>query len=176
MMKTPRVQNSSKMRVMLVAGATIFATMISLPAAAVSSSPDVARSDLVASESTGVSQVPLVAADTCVALTRGDHVHKSGSDASGHGWWEIVDCPKGTKAVVTIDIQKQGILGIWSDVGAQGKKTVYAGGGSANRAAGRYTCSGSSNNDFRSKIDVDLIDYLDLPDKLHTPEKNLACG
>ncbi len=109
----------------------------------------------------------------CTFWMRGDNVHKSSGDASGHGWWENVDC-NATQAVVTVQLQ-QYINGSWVDAGSPGSKTVYSGGGSANRAVGRASCNTSDWTAWRSEIGVDLIGILDTPGKYYTPTRNLYC-
>lgn len=109
----------------------------------------------------------------CNFWTRGDYVHVSLGDASGHGWWENVDC-NATQAVVTVQLQ-QYINGSWVDAGSPGSKTVYSGGGSANRAVGRARCNSSAYTAWRSEVDVDVIGTPDDPSKLYTPTRYLYC-
>ncbi len=109
----------------------------------------------------------------CTFYTRGDNVHRSGYHASGHGWWENIDCNV-TKAIVTIQLQQQ-INGSWEDAGSLGTKTVYSGGGSANRAAARADCTTFDSTPWRSVIDVDLIGLPDTPDKKITSTMTLYC-
>jgi hypothetical protein len=109
----------------------------------------------------------------CHFSMHGDNVHYSGSDVSGHGWWENDDC-NATQAVVTVQLQ-QCINGSWVDAGSPGSKTVYSGGGSANRAVGRARCNSSTWTAWRSEIDVDLIGIPDTPSKYYTSTINLYC-
>ena len=103
----------------------------------------------------------------------GDNVHLSIGDASGHGWWVNGDC-NATQAIVTVQLQ-QYINGSWVDAGSPGSKTVYSGGGSANRAVARARCNTSTWTAWRSEIDVDLIGIPDTPVKLYTSTTNLYC-
>ena len=83
----------------------------------------------------------------CTFSMQGDYVHKSFGEASGHGWWVNGDCDA-TQAIVTVQLQ-QYINGSWVDAGSPGSKTVYSGGGSANRAVARARCNTS---DFVSRL------------------------
>lgn len=77
----------------------------------------------------------------CSFTQNGDWVHISSTPptaASGHGWWVNGDC-NATLADVTVQLQIYKNGG-WKNVGAVGKKRVYSGGGSANRAAARVPC------------------------------------
>lgn len=49
----------------------------------------------------------LAPSQVCVFYTRGDYVHVSWPDASGHGWWVNGNCPA-TWAVVTVTLQESG--------------------------------------------------------------------
>lgn len=109
----------------------------------------------------------------CNFSTYGDYVHYSGDDASGHGWWVNGDC-NASQAIVTVQLQ-QNISGSWVDAGSLGSKTVYSGGGSANRAVGRAHCNSSTWTAWRSEIDVDLIGIPDDPRKLYTSTQYLYC-
>lgn len=109
----------------------------------------------------------------CQFRMEGDYVHKSGSDASGHGWWVNTDC-NAVQAHVTIQLQ-QNIYGWWADAGPLGQKTVYSGGGSGNRAATRAHCNSNTTTSWRSVIDVDLIGVADTPFKLYTSTRVLDC-
>jgi hypothetical protein len=109
----------------------------------------------------------------CRFRMEGDYVHISIGDASGHGWWVNIDCDA-TQAIVTIQLQ-QYINGSWEDAGSPGQKTVYSGGGSANRAVARAFCNNSAATQWRSEIDVDVIGILDTPGKYYTPTRSLYC-
>lgn len=70
---------------------------------------------------------------------------------------------------------QQYINGSWVNAGSPGQKTVYSGGGSANRAVARAFCNGSAATQWRSEIDVDVIGILDTPGKYYTPTRSLYC-
>ena len=114
-------------------------------------------------------------------LTRYDDVHISSSapyPASGHGWWENKGGPA-VKARVTIQLQARNYpyTGAWHNVGEPGSKVVYSGGGSANRAAANVKCTNRVQDvEWRSVVDVDLIDYRDPPDKSYSNPQHLWCG
>lgn len=123
---------------------------------------------------------PNATAEVCIALINSDNPHISNTSATYaaqvHGWWTSVGCASGARAVVTTNIQKQ-VGSIWMTVGATGVKTVYSGGGSANRSTGHYDCNGIVlKNNFRSRVDVDLVDYYDTPNPGYGPSTSLWCG
>jgi hypothetical protein len=113
--------------------------------------------------------------------TRYDNVHLSSTSpypASGHGWWQIIEGPA-TRAKVTIQLQarRYPYTGSWTNVGVPGSKTVYSGGGSANRAAANAACKNRIESvQWRSVVDVDLIGYADPPDKSVSTPQLLWCG
>lgn len=112
----------------------------------------------------------------CNFTQHGDYVHISSTGpatASGHGWWQNVDC-KATKAVVTVDLQIKK-NNRWVTV-ATGSKTVGSGGGSSNRAVGRALCANRTPHWWRSVVDVDLVGQVDAGNKLTTPETVVTCG
>lgn len=118
----------------------------------------------------------------CSFNQAGDYVHVStwndvpGTQitASGHGWWENVNC-EATKANVTVQLQAY-VGGKWVNKGLPGyKAAVYSGGGSSNRAAAQCGCSSTAKTKWRSVVDVDLVGQDDSPDKLTTPEVTIAC-
>ncbi len=94
---------------------------------------------------------------------------------SAHGWWENVDC-KAAKAVVTIQLQRKNRAGLWFDIGTEGKKTVYSGGGSAHRANSRYVCVNTTSGQFRAWVDVDVVDVVDAPNSTYSSAFTLSCG
>lgn len=115
----------------------------------------------------------------CKFYTQADYVHVSSTppaQASGHGWWMNSTCPAGTTAIVTVQLQKRNVLGIWVNVGTKGTATVAPGGGAGKRATGRYTCKDSTKHQFRSIVDVDLVGLNDTPETATTPEQTLACN
>lgn len=112
----------------------------------------------------------------CLFYTRGDYVHISSSafEASGHGWWDNVNCNT-TTATVTVQLQQYYSDGSWRNVGTVGSATVRSGGGAGNRATGRAACTSSSTTGWRSVIDVNLVGIIDDPGKLTTASRNIAC-
>lgn len=116
-------------------------------------------------------------AAVCTFYSRGDNVHISSTlprSASGHGWWDNVNCNTST-ATVTIQLQQYYSDGTWRNVGAAGSATVRSGGGAGNRATGRVTCNSTAVSGWRSVIDVNLVGLLDDPGKLTTPTRNISC-
>jgi hypothetical protein len=120
---------------------------------------------------------PAAAADTCVFWQQGDYVHISKTSpeyaAQGHGWWLNGDCPA-TQADVTVQLEIYK-SGTWYRVGTVGKKRVYQGGGSGNRATGHAGCWSTATYKWRSVIDVDLVGVVDSADKEVTPAVSVDC-
>ncbi len=110
----------------------------------------------------------------CTFYTRGDYVHVSSNQASGHGWWVNVNC-RATWAVVTVQLQQYYSDGRWRNIGTPGRATVRSGGGAGKRATGRVSCSSRSLTGWRSVVDVDVVGVLDDPRKLVTPARNIYC-
>jgi hypothetical protein len=124
---------------------------------------------------------PNVATPTalCVFQNAVDSLHYSSTATSFgtisvHGWWRNGNC-KATKAVVTTQLQKKNRLGLWFDVGLVGRKTVFSGGGSANRSNSRYECVAHENNEYRAWVDVDVVGVADLPGRIYTPVYTFKC-
>ncbi|MFJ4770611.1 hypothetical protein ACIP88_16070 [Streptomyces uncialis] len=118
-----------------------------------------------------------------VFYTNGDYVHISSTPpatASGHGWWFKVNGP-GAKAKVTVQLQAYDAKAKkWKTV-ATGNKTVkpskkLKSAPSSNRANARKTCKGTAKVQWRSVIDVDIIDVNDSPEKAVTTARSLNCG
>lgn len=112
----------------------------------------------------------------CAAYTRGDNVHRSstGFAASGHGWWDNVNC-SATYADVTVQLQQYYGDGVWRNQGSAGKARVLSGGGSGQRATGRADCIISSYTGWRGIVDVDLVALIDDSSVLVTPSANIYC-
>lgn len=109
-----------------------------------------------------------------VFYTAGDNVHITNGNASGHGWW-VNESSTATQADVTVQLQiNRG--GTWYNVGPLGSKRVYAGGGSANRAATRTPCVNLTRHEWRSEIDVDLAGSWDSAEKGYSRVVSLQCG
>ncbi len=161
---------------MLIVLATAVATALSLmapahaqtdPASAAQSVPSTARHT-----STGETEAQgdLV----CRFNTLADRIHRSAGQASGHAWWENIDCDT-NQAVVTARLQ-QNVGGSWEYAGSTGKKTVYSGGGSANRAVARANCNTSTQTQWRTVVDVDLVGIIDDPFRRYIEtERPIAC-
>lgn len=115
-------------------------------------------------------------AAACLAYTRGDNVHRSstGFAASGHGWWDNVNC-SAREADVTIWLQQYYSDGVWRTRGSTGTERVYSGGGSGNRANARAVCADSRTTGWRSVVDVDLVGQIDDSSVLITPSVNISC-
>jgi hypothetical protein len=112
---------------------------------------------------------------TCTFLTKGDNVHYSGTDVSGHGWWVNVDCPASLKATVTVWIQEYYSDNSWHTKGTA-KATVYAGGGGGRRATARATCTSHYSVSWRTIIDVDLVGVSDSNNIVITAPQTLSCA
>lgn len=88
---------------------------------------------------------PAATAASCEPTARGDNVHVTAGDASGHGWWLQGTCSN-VKTPVTVSLLEHFSDNTWRQVGTEGYKNVYPGGGSANRANARATCANTTPN------------------------------
>lgn len=108
-----------------------------------------------------------------VFQTKGDDVHVTRGQASGHGWW-LKGTTNAAKAKVTVQLQyKPRKNSSWQNRGRAGVRTIKSGG--SKRANARMTCRSRGNKQWRSWVDVDLIGYLDTPNKLYTRAKTIKC-
>jgi len=90
----------------------------------------------------------------CTPYVDGDDPHPSSGDVSVHGWWYRGSCAN-QKTEVTIYLYEYFSDGTWH-YQAKGKKTVWPGGGSANRAVARQQCEGVARASWRSLVVVKL--------------------
>ena len=105
--------------------------------------------------------------------TQGDYVHVTRGQASGHGWW-LKGTTNATKAKVTVQLQYKPKKGSrWHNRGKAGVRVL--GPGSSKRANARMTCRSSGRKQWRSWVDVDLIGYIDTPNKYYSPARTLKC-
>ncbi|WP_329109503.1 hypothetical protein OG792_12115 [Micromonospora sp. NBC_01699] len=159
----------------------VFFALAVLPAAPAAadngSAPRAARPAVAPLSERGsdLSTADVLAQAGCLFISDGDFVHKTGNDATGHGYWGNINCPAGTRAKVTIWLEEYYDDGSWRVKGEGEKSPVYAGGGSANRANARATCQGTAQVSWRSRIDVDLIGQVDSSEQAVTETRNLAC-
>lgn len=123
---------------------------------------------------TATTTYPLAAtAKVGVFLTKGDYVHVTRGQASGHGWW-VKGTTKATTAKVTVQLQyKPKKSSSWNNRGTKGVRTIKP--GTSKRANARMTCRSSATKSWRSWVDVDLVGYLDTPNKLYTGARSLRC-
>ncbi|GAB3954618.1 hypothetical protein [Micromonospora vulcania] len=160
----------------------MFLTLSVLPATAASadtgSASEAAHPAVapVSERGSGLTASEIVAQAGCAFITDGDYVHKTGNDATGHGWWVNVNCASGTRATVKIWLEEYFSDNSWRVKGSGSKSPVYSGGGSANRANARATCQNSGTVSWRSRIDVDLIGQVDSPEQAVTAVRELACA
>ncbi|MBO0595064.1 hypothetical protein I2485_08635 [Nesterenkonia sp. E16_7] len=106
-------------------------------------------------------------------LTRGDYVHVTRGQASGHGWWVRGSSPALT-AKVTVQLQyKPKQNSSWNNRGTAGVRVIKP--GTAKRANARITCRSTASKQWRSWVDVDLIGYIDTPEKAYTGARTLRC-
>lgn len=112
-------------------------------------------------------------------LGKGDFVHISTSGgpraASGHGWWIHPDPSLRADVTVQLQIQKGGT---WVSVGPPGPPARLAPGdpGRGKRATGRANCTGTATMNWRSLIDVDVVDKIDSPGKTITETRPIPCS
>lgn len=90
-------------------------------------------------------------------------------------WEQTYPEPTDLLADVTVQLQVNR-AGSWVDVGQLGSERVRAGGGSANRANARVECAGPADTEWRSIVDVDIVDHIDSPGKDYSPPQKLRCG
>lgn len=121
----------------------------------------------------------------CTPWQKVDQAHistmSSNHAAQSHGAWFKGDCEK-EFAKVTVQLDRINWLGLFVAIGQKGvgvvpstpKKSGIPTG--KYRVIAHYDCKGTGEAKFRSWIDVDVIDLLDLPDKLYSTEKSLKCG
>ncbi|WP_456698475.1 hypothetical protein [Aeromicrobium sp. P5_D10] len=122
----------------------------------------------------------VITAGSCKYRQRTDNVHFSGTGfaASAHGWWtkESGTCPSKANVDAVLQAVFCDAFGscYWRTVDTK-SKSVYAGGGSANRSAVRENCAGSKTVGWRVRVDVDLIGVGDPSGWTTSPGKDLAC-
>lgn len=115
---------------------------------------------------------------TAPGLGKGDFVHISTSGgpraASGHGWWIHPD--PSLRADVTVQLQAQKGA-TWVNVGPPGSARLAPGDpGRGKRATGRANCIGAATMNWRSLIDVDVVDKIDSPGKTITESRPISCS
>lgn len=115
----------------------------------------------------------LAAAGVCAAVTRGDYVHVTYGQASGHGWWERGTCTA-TQADVTVQLQQYFSDGSWRNSGSPGTRRI-APNQTSTRANARVTCASTATTGWRSVVDVDIVGVIDDATKLTTPGQNIGC-
>ncbi|EFC84203.1 hypothetical protein [Parafrankia sp. EUN1f] len=108
----------------------------------------------------------------CLFETRGDWVHVTAGEASGHGWWVNRSC-KATRAVVTIQLQEFYSDGKWRNVGGPVSATLAS--GTYRRANKRAGCITTGLTGWRSIVEVDVIGVADDARKLTTTAVNINC-
>lgn len=118
----------------------------------------------------------------CTFVQRVDYAHISTKSANravqSHGNWGNVNCSY-TLATVTNMVQKKNTLGIWVNVGAEGKNEALRPAStltSSARVTSHYDCSSSVDHRFRSWTDVDVHGIADAPNRQYSPEQILACN
>ncbi|MFC0581187.1 hypothetical protein [Micrococcoides hystricis] len=139
------------------------------------SSYSVVDGDLVqTTHATASTAYPLVTtAKIGVFQTKGDYVHVTRGQASAHGWW-VRGTAKATTAKVTVQLQyKPTKRSRWHNRGKAGVRTIKP--GTSKRANARMTCRSRASKQWRSWVDVDLVGYLDTPNKLYTASRTLRC-
>lgn len=157
-------------RIAAVAGTALTACALAGPAAYAGTTP---ASSAPSGQTVHVKVSPgLGKRVSCSPKAEGDLVHISGSDVSGHGWWKLGNCTA-RKATVSIVLQEF-INGGWRGRGQGGQKTVFAGGGSANRATARATCLHHTVMRWRSHIDVSVVGESGTASAT-TPSVSRAC-
>ena len=117
-----------------------------------------------------------------VFATGGDRVHISSEKqsngrniASAHGWW-LKGTTKASLADVTVQIQyKPKGSNSWRTVETKKQRIKAKSGSNKSRVTAREACSSHSPRQWRSVVDVDLVGYIDSPEKLYTQTVTLKC-
>ncbi|WP_148081964.1 hypothetical protein [Streptomyces botrytidirepellens] len=91
---------------------------------------------------------------------------------SGHGWWMNVDCPRGVKAVVTLQLQVK-IQNKWKNRGDPKKRALKSGRSKSTNV--RLKCHSHRNTVWRGMVDVDLIGMPDTPKKGYGYSTKIPC-
>lgn len=124
----------------------------------------------------GVEARPMGAANfPCTPVSGRDNPHRSstGVAVSGHGWWDKGNC-EGSQAVVWNCLYEYYTDGTWRRKACSPKKTLWPGGGSANRTVARRTCDNTLSTSWRNHVDVDVIDEWDTAEQPYR-QANVAC-
>lgn len=118
---------------------------------------------------------------SCTFVQRVDYAHISSTSptraAQSHGNWGNVNCSY-TSATVTNMVQKKNTIGIFVNVGLQGKAVGLRPSsdlGSSARVTSHYDCLSTAERTFRSWTDVDVDGIADLPNRQYSPERQLKC-
>lgn len=158
-----------------VLGATLTAglAMAGIATATVASS----RSSGVAAPAASAPHAVAHAGRICSFYSKGDHVHPSFNEVSGHGWWTNIDC-NSDRAVVTVQLEeRKSRFRRWQATGTPGVKTVPSTqtGGRGNRATARAYCSNDKRTQWRSVIYVEIEGIPTQPNQQPTPPQWWDC-
>jgi hypothetical protein len=101
----------------------------------------------------------------CTPGNGADYPHYSAPDVAGHATYIKGTCRNNTAKVYNC-LYEWYTDSTWRQKACSGTKTVYAGGGSANRTVARRACDSTSRNiSWRNHEDVDVIGEIDTADK-----------
>lgn len=110
------------------------------------------------------------------------HISSSGGARAVqvHGNWANIDCDSNV-AEVTVNLQRQNSLGIYTQVGRSGYSASMASAPLGDmprgqRLTARYECSGTAERTYRGWIDVDVIGIADPPNTTTTEGYTYSCG
>lgn len=144
------------------------------------STPDTSPAGDDAIESRALSIIPGV----CEFVQQLDRPHISSSGGARavqvHGNWANIDCSSNL-AEVTVNLQRQNSLGIYTQVGRSGYSASLASAPVGDmprgqRVTARYDCNGTTERTHRGWIDVDVIGVADPPNTTTTDGYTYACG
>ena len=130
--------------------------------------PAAAPASIVASPQAADASVSQAADDVCFFYTRGDYVHPSGGDASGHGWWDNIDCPtslRGRHGAAGGVLQRRRLAEEGHRRQGDGERPAAAP-GTARPGAGACN-GGTAKTGWRSVVDVDLVGISRLAGQAH---------
>lgn len=108
----------------------------------------------------------------CSPQAKGDNVHTSSGDASGHGWWLEGTC---SEPYGTVDVQ------LWEKVGstweekANSEGSIPSGGGSPARVTARAVCASDESTYWRSAVAVVVSGLEYGSDDTATPAVEIPC-
>jgi hypothetical protein len=110
----------------------------------------------------------------CQPIAAGDHVHYSGGDASGHGWWYQGSCGGYSGSLVSVTLYEE-IRNKWVEKAENTRENTRPGKGSANRVTARAKCRSSARSFWYSQVSVVVGGEVYGGDDASTPAQWVDC-